>query len=103
VVDSVRNFLFGPAGSGGLDLASLNIQRGRDHGLADYDTIRAAYGLARVASFARITSTPDLQANFQQLYVSVDAALRCSWRMPTTGNWSPRLLRTVGEPSTLLS
>jgi hypothetical protein len=35
VIDAVRNFLFGSPGSGGFDLASLNIQRGRDHGLAD--------------------------------------------------------------------
>ena len=58
VVDGVRNFLFGPPGSGGLDLASLNIQRGRDHGLADYNTVRAAYGLPSVTSFAQITSDP---------------------------------------------
>ena len=29
----VRNFLFGAPGSGGSDLVSPNIQRGRDHGL----------------------------------------------------------------------
>src|SRR5581483_7537499 len=39
VVESVRNFLFGPPGAGGLDLASLNIERGRDNGLADYNTV----------------------------------------------------------------
>ena len=72
VVDSVRNFLFGPPGSGGLDLASLNIARGRDHGLADYNTTRAAYGLRRVTSFAQITSDPTVQAKLQSLYGSVD-------------------------------
>ena len=72
VVDSVRNFLFGPPGAGGLDLASLNIQRGRDHGLADYNTVRAAYGLPRVTDFDQITSNPDLQNELQQLYGNVN-------------------------------
>ncbi len=72
VVDSVRNFLFGAPGSGGLDLASLNIERGRDHGLADYNTTREAYGLPRVTSFAEITSNTDVQTKLQELYGTVD-------------------------------
>ena len=72
VVDSLRNFLFGQPGQGGLDLAALNIQRGRDHGLADYNTTRVAYGLPRVTSFAQITSDAALQAKLKGLYGSVD-------------------------------
>jgi peroxidase len=72
VVGSVRNFLFGGPGSGGFDLASLNIQRGRDHGLADYNSLRAAYGLPRVTDFVGITSDPELQAKLRALYRSVD-------------------------------
>ena len=72
VVDAVRNFLFGAPGQGGFDLASLNIQRGRDHGLADYNTTRAAYGLPRVTSFAQVTPDAALQAKLKQLYGSVD-------------------------------
>ncbi len=72
VVEGVRNFLFGPPGAGGLDLASLNIQRGRDHGLADYNDTREAIGLPRVTSFAEITSDAALQAKLESLYGSVD-------------------------------
>ncbi|MCX7399070.1 MAG: peroxidase [Planctomycetales bacterium] len=72
VVEGVRNFLFGPPGAGGLDLASLNIQRGRDHGLADYNDTREAIGLSRVTSFAEITSDKALQAKLESLYGSVD-------------------------------
>ena len=72
VVDGVRNFLFGPPGAGGLDLASLNIQRGRDHGLADYNDTREAVGLTRVTSFAEITSDVELQNKLAALYESVD-------------------------------
>ena len=51
LVDDVRNFLFGPPGSGGFDLASLNIQRGRDHGVASYNDVREGMGLNRITSF----------------------------------------------------
>jgi hypothetical protein len=72
IVPELQNFLFGPPGAGGFDLASLNIQRGRDHGLADYNTTRAAYGLPKVTSFAQITSNTTLQAQLQQLYGNVN-------------------------------
>ncbi len=46
ITNNLRNFLFGDPnslGSGGLRLASLNMQRGRNHGLQDYYTVRAEY------------------------------------------------------------
>lgn len=73
LVLGLRNFLFGPPGAGGFDLASLNIQRGRDHGLSDYNSTRAAYGLPRVAGFDQITADPDLQAKLFNLYGNVDS------------------------------
>jgi hypothetical protein len=72
IVDPLRNFLFGPPGAGGFDLGALNIQRGRDHGLADYNTLRADFGLPRVTSFAQITSNADLASALASLYTSVD-------------------------------
>jgi hypothetical protein len=72
VVGDVRNFLFGPPGSGGFDLDALNIQRGRDHGLADYNTMRQYFGLSKVTSFAQITSNVAVQQELQSLYGTVD-------------------------------
>jgi hypothetical protein len=68
VVSSVRNFLFGPPGSGGLDLFSLNLQRGRDHGLADYNQARLDFGLLPVSSFAQISSDPAVQQALTEAY-----------------------------------
>lgn len=68
VVDDVRNFLFGAPGEGGFDLASLNIQRGRDHGIASYNDTREALGLGRVNSFAEITSDVALQGKLAAAY-----------------------------------
>jgi hypothetical protein len=73
VVDELRNLLItGPGQSTTLDLAALNIQRGRDHGLADYNTTRAAYGLPKVTTFAQITSNPALLAQLKSLYGTVN-------------------------------
>lgn len=72
IVDGLRNFLFGPPGAGGLDLASLNIQRGRDHGLPTYNEYRAALTGDAAADFSDITSDPLLQARLQAAYGSVD-------------------------------
>jgi hypothetical protein len=72
IVPDLRDFLFGQPGAGGFDLASLNIQRGRDHGLPDYNTVRAAYGLPRVTSFSQISSDPTVQAELKQLYGNVN-------------------------------
>ncbi len=73
IVPGLRDFLFGPPGAGGLDLASLNIQRGRDHGLADYNTVRRAYGMPPVTSISQITKDPSLQAKLTALYGDVNS------------------------------
>jgi len=72
IVDSLRNFLFGNPGQGGFDLASLNIQRGRDHGLADYNRVRAAYGLTPVTRFGQISSNSEVQDALRSLYGNVN-------------------------------
>ncbi len=72
VVDDVRNFLFGPPGAGGFDLATLNIQRGRDHGLPGYNRTRTAIGLTARASFAEVSSDPAVQARLASVYADVN-------------------------------
>lgn len=72
LVDGVRNFLFGPPGAGGFDLASLNIQRGRDHGLPRYNNAREQLGLARKASFAEMTSDQALRVKLASAYATPD-------------------------------
>lgn len=53
VIDDVRNFLFGPPGSGGMDLPALNIQRSRDMGLPSYNQARLDFGLPAAANLRR--------------------------------------------------
>ncbi|MEO1135660.1 MAG: peroxidase family protein [Pseudomonadota bacterium] len=72
IVDDLRNFLFGAPGAGGFDLASLNIQRGRDLGVPSYNDMREAMGLGRVSDFDDITSDPARQDALYKAYGSVD-------------------------------
>jgi hypothetical protein len=72
VVSDLRNFLFGQPGDGGLDLPSLNIQRGRDHGVPDYNTMRVAMGLTAVTQFSEISSDTDVVNALSTTYSTVD-------------------------------
>jgi hypothetical protein len=74
VVDEVRNFLFdNPSFVVANDLAALNVQRGRDHGLPSYNQARADFGLAAVTSFAEISSDPAVQEALEAAYGDVDS------------------------------
>lgn len=58
----------------GLDLVSLNIQRGRDHGLAGYTMWREYCGLGKVGTFSDLEDHLDHQAlkQISMLYETVD-------------------------------
>lgn len=71
----LRNFLFGSPTAPvrfGLDLAALNIQRGRDHGLPDYNDIRKFYTGTPARTFADISKNTTLAAALQTQYGTID-------------------------------
>ena len=71
----LRNFLFVSPNSPdrfGIDLASLNIQRGRDHGLPDYNTVRKFFTGSAVSNFSQISSDPAQVAGLKSLYGNVN-------------------------------
>ncbi len=67
IIDDVRNFLFGTPGAGGFDLASLNIQRGRDCGIAPLNAVRDELGLSVVTDIQSnvfIVADTDISESF---------------------------------------
>ena len=72
IIEDVRSFLFTNLGGAGHDLAALNIQRGRDHGLASYAEARVAYKLPPVSAFSHITSDLSVQSALKAAYGTVD-------------------------------
>lgn len=73
VVDTLRTFLFKNVPQlPGIDLVALNLQRGRDHALPSYNTVRLRFHLQAVSDFSDITSNVALQGLLSQVYTSVD-------------------------------
>ena len=72
VVDGLRNHLFRdvPELEGALDLISLNLQRGRDHGLPKYNDLREEFFRSRATCFTQISTDPDVVDRLQQVYDS---------------------------------
>jgi len=48
ITPDLRGNVFGPLEFSRRDLMAVNIQRGRDHGLPDYNTAREFFGLPRI-------------------------------------------------------
>lgn len=71
VIDDVRNFLFDD-GAGGLDLAAININRGRERGIPDYNQVREDFGLPRVTSFSDICEEDEINTILEDIYGTVD-------------------------------
>jgi len=69
IVEDVRSHLFvTPNGSMLIDLAVLNMQRARDHGIPDYNSLRVAYGLTARTSFSEISSNTDINNALESVY-----------------------------------
>eukprot|EP01130_Rhizamoeba_saxonica_P017975 TRINITY_DN8869_c0_g1_i1.p1 TRINITY_DN8869_c0_g1~~TRINITY_DN8869_c0_g1_i1.p1 ORF type:complete len:982 (-),score=164.47 TRINITY_DN8869_c0_g1_i1:2082-4808(-) len=56
----------------GKDLFSVNIARGRDLGIPDYNSAREYYGLSRVNSFDEISSNNMIVQQLEALYEDID-------------------------------
>lgn len=69
----VRDKLFGPMEFTRRDLAALDIMRGRDNGLPDYNTVRRHFGLPVITTWTQINeklarSNPEIFEKLRKLY-----------------------------------
>jgi len=81
VSEGLRNFLFRfPMGDGTgpdfglLDLAALNIMRGRDHRIARYNEVREGLGLPRIDEYADVGRDVTVSKRLGEAYGSPDDA-----------------------------
>jgi len=70
IVDDLRNFLFDPPV--GMDLAAINIQRGRDQGLGTLNETRKDLGFRPYANFDQLTDDTATAAAMKKVFGSVD-------------------------------
>ncbi|KAK7065449.1 hypothetical protein SK128_006644 [Halocaridina rubra] len=101
IVEDLRGRVFGPLEFSRRDLMAINIQRGRDHGLPDYNTARKHFGLdplptLNLQDFRDITRTEireTIITRLGELYSSPDEV----------DIWPGGLLETTKGPGQLFS
>ncbi|XP_066256998.1 chorion peroxidase [Euwallacea similis] len=68
--DALTKYMFRGGNPFGVDLAAINIQRGRDHGLRPYNEYRELIGLPRIRDFSEFG--PEMGSKLGSVYESVD-------------------------------
>jgi Ca2+-binding RTX toxin-like protein len=71
VADGNRNLLFGGVGGQVTDLEAFDIQRGRDHGVWDYNKLREGLGLSTYKSFDHFGAANHLESSRLQALKAV--------------------------------
>ena len=69
---SLRNLMSGAMWGGWMDDCAMDIQRGRDRGLTDYNSVRESLGLERHANWSNLTSDVQLQGLLASVYADID-------------------------------
>ncbi|KAK3606291.1 hypothetical protein CHS0354_037967 [Potamilus streckersoni] len=101
LVPDISESVFGPLEFSRRDLAALNIQRGRDHGIADYNTVRIAYGLKEKKSWEAINPSYNKEEikRLKTLYGNTtrpdDVDLFTGGLLETTPDGPGELFRTI--------
>ncbi len=72
IVDSLRNSVLNSPTSVRLDLAALNIERGRDHGLPTLNEARESLGLSPLSGFDDPRLRDGVGERLSQVYQSID-------------------------------
>ncbi|GAV07211.1 hypothetical protein RvY_17080-2 [Ramazzottius varieornatus] len=73
IIDDLREHIFGPMEYSRRDLAAVNVMRGRDYGLPDYNKARKAYKLRAIDKWSDINpelynEKPEMFEELRQLY-----------------------------------
>jgi len=73
VVDDLRNFLFSSTSFQGMDLAAVNITRGRERGLGDFNSIRKDIGLPILKTFEEFTENSEDAVALKNMFGDLDS------------------------------
>ncbi|XP_069693033.1 dual oxidase-like [Periplaneta americana] len=95
IVEDLRGRVFGPLEFSRRDLMAINIQRGRDHGLPDYNSARQAFGLTKIKSVDDFRFILDeTKENFKKLHKN---------RLDNVDTWVGGILETNKGPGELFT